>query len=221
MWSMAPVEYLIIFSSLLTLQNLCMIFLVLLFVFLAYTCTSGNSYQIFEIIASKMASPSSIESSDRALQVSSGNLGESLQTNVGIAKRSRSLLQQRLFQAVDDGDPVADEVFRPKQRMLQRRSNQFQTPKRASSELPNTYRCEFNSPRYVEYREKQNKHKNAKGRQQVWTDSVEEAFHDGTFELCSSSHKYPCLMCCQPYGILKIKDAKNVHLTAWTWGRMN
>ena len=131
-----------------------------------------------------MASPSSIESSDRALQASSGNLGEIWQP---ISKRSNSLLQQKLLQAVNEESPVAHEPIRP----TERRRQNFPTPKRAGSELSTVYRCELNSPRYVEYREKQKKQKNSKGRPQVWPDDVEEAFHDGTVELYSSSHTLP------------------------------
>lgn len=132
-----------------------------------------------------------MESSDRALQASSGNLGESLQPSAGIAKRSRSLLQQKLIQ-VDVESPVADEFFRP----TERSERKSQAARRVSSELSTTYRCEYNSPRYVEYRQKQKKQKNPKGREQIWPDHVEEAFHDGTFELCFLSHTSRWLMCC-------------------------
>ena len=125
-----------------------------------------------------MASTSSIESSDRALKARSANMGETLQTSGGVAKRSHSLLQQKLLQTVDGDSSVAHRSSQPSQR----KKHKIQSWRITSSEI-STYRCELNSPRYVEYREKQNKHKNAKGESQVWPDLVEEAFHDGMFEL--------------------------------------
>lgn len=133
-----------------------------------------------------MASTSSIESSDRALKARSANMGENSQTGSGVAKRSHSLLQQKMLQTVDEESSVAhrSSPLNPRKR------HKIQSWRRASIEI-STYRCELNSPRYVEYREKQNKHKNAKGESQVWPDLVEEAFHDGMFELYSSSQGPP------------------------------
>lgn len=132
-----------------------------------------------------MANPSSIESSDRALKARSANMGENLQPTAGVSKRSHSLLQQKRLQAVDEESSVAHDSFQPNPR----KRHKFQTLKRESGETSTVYKCEFNSPRYVEYREKQKKHKNAKGDLQVWPDLVEEAFHDGMFKFCSLSHK--------------------------------
>lgn len=128
---------------------------------------------------------SSIESSDRALKARSANMGENLQPSAGVAKRSHSLLQQKSLRTVDEESPVAHRSFQPNQRRRQR----IPSSTIANSEI-STYKCEFNSPRYVEYRDKQHKHKNAKGGSQVWPDLLEEAFHDGMFEFCSSSHKH-------------------------------
>lgn len=144
-----------------------------------------------------MASRSSIESSDRALKARSANMGESSQPSAGVSKRSHSLLQRKFLQAADEESSAAHRSFQPNQR----KRHKIQTLRRASIEISTAYKCELNSPRYVEYREKQNKHKNAKGDSQVWPDSVEEAFHDGMFELLSSSQQPPLLICCQPYGI--------------------
>lgn len=134
-----------------------------------------------------MASMSSVESSDRVLKARSANKGESLQSNAGVSKRSQSLLQQKLLQAVDQESPGTQGSSQPNQR----RRHKIHLPKRASSEISTSYKCEFNSPRYVDYREKQKKHRNGKGGSQVWPDPVEEAFHDGVFELCSSFPKPP------------------------------
>lgn len=173
MWSVAPIE---ISHDLSVSLRICA--WIFLFIFLA--CKSGNSYYFSVVIASKMAITGSIDSSDRALQASSGNLGEILRTGAGIPKRSQSLLQQKNIQAVDKESPVGHKPLRPIQ---QRRHT-----KRASGQPATTYRCEFNSPRYVEYREKQKKQKNGKGRPQPWPDHVEEAFHDGKLEHHSSSN---------------------------------
>ena len=130
---------------------------------------------------SKMEASSNMQPTDRALQAGSGNLGDNRQKNHGVSKRSRSLIQQSLGQATDEENPVAEPSVWPR---VYRRSH----------EPPCKYRCELNSPRYVEYRMKQAKHKSGKAQQQVWPDDVEEAFHDGMLSFCFSSHNYPLLI---------------------------
>lgn len=137
---------------------------------------------------------SSIESSDRALQVSSGNLKENLHMDDGLTKRSISLPRHNLVQAFDEENPGGSGSFQHKERKIPRRSNLLRMPKRPrdepkrtrdelsisiSREVPFSTRCELNSPRYLEYREKQKNFKKGARAAQVWTDEVEEAFHDG------------------------------------------
>lgn len=117
---------------------------------------------------------SSTESSDRVLQVSSGKTGETWLKNHAVKKRSLALLQQTCGVASDEENSGVETPIRSNSPPVQ-----FQ-------ELSYNYKCELNSPRYVEYRRKQNKRNHTEERPQVWPDAVEEAFHDGMFRLCSS-----------------------------------
>jgi hypothetical protein len=140
--------------------------------------------------------PSSIGSSDRALQASSGNLGDSLQTDNAIPKRTTPASRETLNQAVDVENPAVDASFQFKHRKAQHRIKKLQnscgTPKIARNGLPIFTKVELQSERYVNYRKNQNKNNVKRGKgEQVWTDELEEAFQDGMHRPCSSSHGNP------------------------------
>lgn len=137
---------------------------------------------------------SSIDSSDRALQVSSGNLGDSLPEDNAILKRTNPASQESLDRAVDVENPAVGASLQLRQRKPQRRINElhnsYRTPKIARHGLPIFTKFELQSERYVNYRNNQNKPVK-RGKVQVWTDELEEAFQDGMLRSCSSSYGHP------------------------------
>jgi hypothetical protein len=150
--------------------------------FFAYT--SGHCFQTLGEAVSRMQLQSNnLEGSDRALQASSGNLGDSTQIDASI-QNGTSSSKQLMGRGVDVENPIAGKCSRSKERPVKRQSKALQSSN-YGGDLPVSARPELQSARYLEYRQKQKKPKHTKGRPQVWTDELEEAFQDGMSGPCS------------------------------------